>query len=238
VEGARRLSISNGAGSLSKFPVLLGRDHERRAIDAVIEGARKGSSRTLVLRGEGGMGKSDLLRTIGTAADLLVLSVEGLQAESNFAFASLERLLGPVIDRARNLPYSQLTALEVALGLSDGDRPDRFLVGLAVLTLLADSADDRAVVCIVDDAQWVDIESLRVLSFVARRLEADKVGMLFATRSIARSDSPLDDLKSLTIEGLQPNDAEALLSFAAGRPLAIAATEGSLTKRKDAPWRS
>ena len=235
MEGARRSSDSNGAGSLSKFPVLLGRDHERRAIDAVIEGARKGSSRTLVLRGEGGMGKSNLLRTIGTEPDLLVLSVEGLQAESNFAFASLERLLAPVIDRARHLPSSQLTALEVALGLSDGDRPDRFLVGLAVLTLLADPTDDRAVVCIVDDAQWVDIESLRVLSFVARRLEADKVGMLFATRSISRTDSPLDDLESLTIEGLQPKYAEALLSVAAGRPLSIAATERIVHETQGCP---
>ena len=139
-------------------------------------------SRTLVLRGEPGMGKTALISYAASATDLTRLSVAGVEAESNFAFAGLHRLVSPLLHDARNLPQSQRTALEVAFGLATGPRPDQYLFALAVLTLLAGEAGDHGLLCLVDDAQWLDMESVSALGIVARRLHADGIAILVGLR--------------------------------------------------------
>ena len=199
--------------------LLLGRETERRAIDAVIDAARNRMSRTLVLRGEPGMGKTALISYAASATDLTRLSVGGVEAESNFAFAGLHRLVSPLLHSARNLPRSQRTALEVAFGLATGPRPDQYLVALAVLTLLAGEAGDHGLLCLVDDAQWLDMESVSALGIVARRLHADGIAILVGLRDSGDRTSCLNDLDNLEVGHLRDEDAQALLAHWVGRAL-------------------
>src|SRR4051794_31646830 len=154
---------------------LFGRDVECAELDALIAGTRRGRSATLVLRGEAGVGKTALL-AYAAKGDLRTLRVDGVESETDFPFAALHRLLVPLLDRRDALPASQAAALEVAFGLADGPPADRFLVSLATLTLLASAGP---LLCLVDDAHWLDEESVRALAFVGRRLYAEGVLLVF-----------------------------------------------------------
>lgn len=199
-------------------PVLLGRDPEQQAIDRLLAAAGAGQSGVLVLRGEPGVGKTALLeRAVHVAGDMGIATVSGVEPEAELGYAALHRLLLPFLDRRRDLPRPQADALGSAFGLASSPPPDRFLVGLATLTLLADAARTRPLLCVVDDAHWLDRESLEVLGFVGRRLLAEGIALLFGLRLVHGPPGPLSDLPTLTVEGLGDPEATALLaSTAAG----------------------
>jgi hypothetical protein len=150
-------------------PRLQGRRAERAALDQVLEGARTGQSAVLVVRGESGVGKSVLLDYVADrASGCRVARAGGVESEMELALSGLQQLLGSsMLERAGHLPPPQRDALRLAFGLAEGSAPDRFLVGLATLSLFSDMADERPLVCLVDDAQWLDRASAQILSFVA-----------------------------------------------------------------------
>ena len=189
--------------------MLRGRRDECAVLDRLLDGARAGRSGALVLEGEAGVGKTALLDyAIASASDLRVLRAVGVESEMELAFAALHQLCAPVLDRLERLPVPQRDALLTTFGLRAGPVPDRFLVGLAVLSLLSEVADERPLVCVVDDAQWLDRASAQCVAFVARRLLAESVVMLFA----AREQSDLfAGLPELVVEGLRAADARSLL---------------------------
>src|SRR4051794_22790151 len=197
---------------------MLGRDDERRAIDEVLAAARNGRSGALVLRGDAGMGKTTLLQyAVESQAEFQVARIAGIESESEFGFAALHRLLLPFMDRIDELPAPQRTALGSAFGLVDGPTPDRFLIGLAALTQLAAIAADRPLVCVIDDAQWVDRESLDALAFVGRRLDADRLAILFAVRSESGLRVALGGLREIRVGPLgEPHVCELLASVVPG----------------------
>src|SRR5580700_1485485 len=163
----------------------------------------------LVVRGEAGVGKSALLEYVaGAAADMRVARAVGVESEVELAFASLHLLCAPLLDRLDGLPGPQRDALGVAFGLRAGEAPDRFLVGLAVLTLLSEVAEERPLLCVVDDAQWLDRASAQVLAFAGRRLLAEPVGLIFAAREPGEQFGGLAELE---VRGLPDQDAQALL---------------------------
>jgi DNA-binding CsgD family transcriptional regulator len=189
--------------------MLLGRRDECAVLDRLLDGARAGRSGALVVEGEAGVGKTALLEyAIASASDLRVLSAVGVEAEMELPFAALHQLCAPVLDCLEGLPVPQRDALETTFGLRGGAAPDRFLVGLAVLSLFAGVADERPLVCVVDDAQWLDRASAQCVAFVARRLLAESVVMLFATRE---QSELLTGLPGLVVEGLRAADARSLL---------------------------
>src|SRR3954468_10373987 len=162
---------------------LLGRDSERKTLERVLETVRAGQSAVLVLRGEAGVGKSALLGSLlELASGCRIARAVGVESEMELPFAGLHQLCGPMLDRLDRLPGPQRDALSTAFGLSAGEPPDRFLVGLAVLSLLSEVAEERPLICAVDEAQWQDRASAQALSFVARRLLAESVGLVFAVR--------------------------------------------------------
>ena len=162
---------------------LLGRADECALLDDLIDGVRRGESRSLVVRGEAGIGKTALLEhLVASASDLTVERAAGVESEMELAFASLHQLCLPLLDRLERLPGPQRDALRTVFGLAPGPAPDRFLVGLAVLSLLSEAAEERPLLCVVDDAQWLDQSSALTLAFVARRLLAEPVGLVFAAR--------------------------------------------------------
>ena len=180
---------------------------------------REGLSRTLVLRGEPGVGKSALLEyLVRRASGCGIARAAGVESEMELAFAGLHQLCAPFVDRLDRLPGPQHEALGIALGLREGDAPDRFLVGLAVLSLLSDAAEDRPLVCVVDDAQWLDGASAQALAFVARRLDAESVGLVFAVREPS-GEQHLEGLRELVVGGLDDSDAQALLEAVVTGPL-------------------
>jgi DNA-binding CsgD family transcriptional regulator len=186
-------------------------------LDRLIEAVRAGESRALVLVGEPGAGKSALLDHLaGRASGCGVARVAGVQSEMELAFAGLQQLCAPILDRVEGLPVPQRDALRTAFGLSAGPAPDRFLVGMAVLGLLSDVAEQQPLVCLADDQQWLDHASAQVLAFVARRLVAESVGLVFAAR--VRGDE-LAGLPELVVEGLREGDARALLDSVLTGPL-------------------
>ena len=188
---------------------LQGRGSECALLDDVIAALRAGESRTLLIHGEAGIGKTALLNyAVASAADLRVLRAAGVESEMELAFASLHQLCAPLLEAVGQLPPPQRGALEVAFGRTAGPAPDRFLVGLAVLTLLSGAAEERPVLCVVDDAQWLDEVSAKTLAFVARRLLAEPVGLLLAARAPA---GDLRGLPELQVLGLRNGDARALL---------------------------
>src|SRR5580700_3976512 len=188
---------------------LVDRGAERRELDFLLRALRRGESGSLVIRGEAGVGKTALLEYLTQrAADCRVISVTAVQWEVELAFAALHQLCAPILDGLEMLPAPQRKALRITLGLHDDPVPDRFLVGLAVLSLLAEAAEDRPLVCMVDDAQWLDQASAQVLAFVARRLGMESVGLVFAARAPAEE---LAGLPQLVIGGLTGPDAGALL---------------------------
>ena len=176
-----------------------------------------------MIRGEAGVGKTALLEYLTQrAADCRVISVTAVQWEVELAFAALHQLCAPMLDGLEVLPALQRKALRITLGLHEGPVPDRFLVGLAVLSLLAEAAEDRPLVCMVDDAQWLDRASAQVLAFVARRLGMESVGLVFSARIPAEE---LTGLPQLVIEGLEGPDARALLDTVLTGPVDIRVRE-------------
>src|ERR1700757_2997639 len=197
--------------------VLLGRQRERQALDSRMEDLRPGRGGGRVVRGEAGVGKSARLEYgAGAAPDMRVVRAAGVESERELAFAGLHQLCAPMLDRLERLPAPQRDALRTAFGLSAGPAPDRFLIGLAALGLLSEMAGERPLVCIVDDEQWLDSASAQVLAFVARRLGAESVGLVFGAR-VPTGD--LAGLPELLIGGLREDDARALLDSALIGPL-------------------
>src|SRR5436305_6203809 len=200
--------------------MLLGRRSERELLDRELAGIRVGRSSVQVLRGEPGVGKTALLQYVAErASGCRVARAAGVQSEMELAFAGLHQLCAPMLDGADGLPAPQQNALRVAFGLqNDGTAvPDRFLVALAVLGLLAAAADARPLVCLIDDAHWLDRASAQALVFVARRLQAERIAFFYAARQPSQEDQ-FAGLPQLVIEGLADSDARALLeSMVRGR---------------------
>src|SRR6476469_8964124 len=191
---------------------IVGRVSEREALDRLLSNVRAGQSAVLVIRGEAGIGKTALLRyAAGQAAGFRVAKIAGIEAEMELPFAGVHQLCRPMLHRLDVLPEPQRVALRVAFGLSVGDPPDRFLVALAALSLLSDVAEKRPLLCCVDDAQWLDAASAQVLGFVARRLLAESVAIVFALRD-PTDERELAGLPELTVSGLPEEDARALLA--------------------------
>ena len=196
---------------------LTGRRSECDVLDRLIDAVRAGESRALVVRGEPGVGKTALLEyLVERASGCRVVRAAGVQSEMELAFAGLHQLLAPMLDRLERLPGPQRDALRTAFGISPGSAPDRFFVGLAVLSLLSDVAEEQPLICLVDDEQWLDRASAQVLAFVARRLEAESVGLVFAARE---PSDELAGLPELVVEGLREGDARALLDSVLTGPL-------------------
>ncbi|MEV4318188.1 AAA family ATPase [Actinocrispum sp. NPDC049592] len=196
---------------------LRGRRGECAALDRLLTDTRSGRSQVLVLRGEAGIGKSALVDyLVGTATGCQIARTGGVESEMELAFAGVHQLCAPVMGYLDRLPAPQRDALAVAFGMSTGSAPDRFLVGLAVLNLLAEGTEDGPLVCVVDDAQWLDRVSAQTLAFVARRLLAERVALVFAVResALGPGDDQLAGLPELVVHGLRDADARALVDSA------------------------
>ena len=231
--------------------MLYGRRAQCDALERLLADARRSRSGVLVVRGEAGAGKSALLGfAAGRAEGMLVLRATGVESEAELPFAALDQLLRPVLGLAGRLPEPQAAALGDALGLKPGspeDR-DRFLVSVAVLSLLAEAAEDRPELCLVDEAQWLDRSSAGALTFAGRRLEAEGVALVFAARDGDPRDFPAPGLPELRLEGLDPEAAADLLAGAGadlpaelvgrlvertgGNPLALLELPGSLSSEQ------
>jgi DNA-binding CsgD family transcriptional regulator len=199
---------------LHRGPALRGRRHECEALDRLLGDVRGQQSRVLVLRGEAGVGKTALLEyLVANASGCRIARAAGVEAEMELAFAGVHQLCAPVLSHLAHLPGPQRDALGTAFGLSAGAAADRFLVGLAVLSLLSEVAEERPLVCVVDDAQWLDRASAQVLGFVARRLLAESMAMVFAVRDPSE-DQELGSLPVMVVGGLSDADARALLDSA------------------------
>ncbi|WP_206681391.1 AAA family ATPase [Actinomadura sp. J1-007] len=197
-----------GAGH-GESVVLLGRGPERAVVDRMLAAVDAGESRVLVVHGAPGVGKSALLEYAENAAtDMQVLRAVGVESEMELPFATLHQLCAPLLDRLEHLPEPQRHALETVFGIRAEAPPERFLVGLAVLSLLSDASEERPLLCVVDDAQWVDQTSLQVLGFVARRLLAESVVLVFGARERSQD---LIGLPELEVTGLLDADAHSLL---------------------------
>jgi DNA-binding CsgD family transcriptional regulator len=198
---------------------IMDRLSERGALDRLIDVVQAGESRVLVMRGYPGMGKSVLLDHLAeraSEAGCRVARVVGVQSEMELAFAGLHQLCAPMLDHVGRIPVPQREALRTAFGLGAGPPPDRFFVGLAVLSLLSEVAGERPLIGLIDDEQWLDQASAQALGFVARRLGADPVGLVFAARE---PGAELAGLPELVVEGLRDDDARALLDSALAGPL-------------------
>ena len=216
-----------------RTPALMGRRSERVVLDRLIDAIRAGESRALVVRGEAGVGKTALLdHMVGRASGCRVVRAAGVQSEMELAFAGLHQLLAPMLDRLAGLPVPQRDALGTAFGISPGPAPDRLFVALAVLSLLSDVAEEQPLICVVDDEQWLDRASTQVLAIVARRLEAESVGLVFAAR---KPSDELAGLAELVVEGLPESDALALLDSAVPGPLDTGVRDQIVTEARGNP---
>src|SRR3954452_19336664 len=207
MSGPETAALSSGPGGR-----LRGRASECALLDELVSAIRRGESRSLVLRGEAGIGKTALLEyLIASAPDVTVVRAVGVQSDMELAFASLHQLCGPLLGRLERLPAPQRQAMEIVFGLATGEVPDRFRVGLATLSLFSQAAEHRPLLCVVDDAQWLDHASASTLAFVARRLLAEPVGLVFAAREPGEE---LRHVADLEVRGVRDSDARALLSAA------------------------
>jgi DNA-binding CsgD family transcriptional regulator len=187
---------------------------EREALDRLVADARAGTSGVIVLWGDAGVGKTALLdHLVKRATHCRIIRAAGIESEMELAYAGLHQLCAPLLDRLDRLPAPQRDALGTAFGLRAGDPPDRFLVGLAVLSLLTDAADDRPVIGVLDDVQWLDRASVQVMGFVARRLAAEPIALVFALRERS-PDGDLRNLPDLPLRPLDDHDARAILAAA------------------------
>jgi DNA-binding CsgD family transcriptional regulator/tetratricopeptide (TPR) repeat protein len=212
---------------------LRGRRAECGVLDGLLEGVRGGRSAVLVVRGEAGVGKTALLDyLVESAPDLRSVRAAGVEAERELAFAGVHQLCGPMLDGLECLPGPQRDALRIAFGLDAGPAPDRFLVGLAVLSLLSEVAGDQPLVCMVDDVQWLDRASVQVLAFAARRLQAEAVLVIFAARE---PDADLDGLPELMVKGLRHADARELLGSVVRWPLDERVADRIVTETRGNP---
>jgi DNA-binding CsgD family transcriptional regulator len=197
-------------------PGFVGRTSERELLDGLLARVRGGESEVLVIRGEAGIGKTALLRYAARqASGYRVAELTGVEAEMELAFAGIHQLCGTMLDRLDALPAPQREALSVALGLASGEVPDRFLVGLAVLNLLAAVAEERPLLCLVEDAQWLDAASSQIVGLVARRVHAESVAIVVAVREPAAAPD-FDGLAELRLEGLPEQDGRSLLRGVVG----------------------
>jgi DNA-binding CsgD family transcriptional regulator len=188
---------------------LLGRQREREVLGRLLEVARGGRSGVLVVHGDPGVGKTALLeQAVKAGADFRVVRAGGIEGEMELAFAALQQLCAPILGLSERLPDPQREALSVAFGLSVARPPDPFLVGLAVLGLVSEAAEERPLLCLVDDAQWLDESSARALAFVARRLLAERIAFVFAAREVGDA---LARFPELDVGPLGHRDARALL---------------------------
>jgi DNA-binding CsgD family transcriptional regulator len=197
---------------------LRGRQRELAILDGLVNAARTGESKALVLRGEAGVGKSALLESLVARHEMCqVARAVGIESEMELAYSGLHQLCQPFLDQVDRLPQPQRDALGTAFGVQAGPTPDRFLTGLAVLNLLSDAAERQPLLCVIDDAQWIDLMSARILAFVARRLAAESVVMIFAVRD--GMEHELTGLAELEISGLDETDARALLDSVLPGPI-------------------
>jgi DNA-binding CsgD family transcriptional regulator len=219
----------------AETPRLLGRRRECETLDRLVATVRAGQSAVLVVRGEAGVGKSALLAClVESASGCRIARAAGVESEMELPFAGLHQLCGHMLEHLDRLPAPQRDALATAFGLSAGDPPDRFLVGVAALSLLSEAAEDRPLICVVDDAQWQDRASAQTLAFVARRLLAESVGLVFAMRE----PSPTQDLAGLpelVVSGLDERDASALLHSAIPGRLDERVTDRIVTEARGNP---
>jgi DNA-binding CsgD family transcriptional regulator/tetratricopeptide (TPR) repeat protein len=221
--------------SRDSAPELRGRHSERETLDHVLADAQAGHSRVIVLRGEAGIGKTALLEYVQTAAwTWRIARAVGVQSEMELAYAGLHQLCAPFLGRLDRLPGPQYAALGTAFGLSEGDPPDRFMVGLAVLTLLAEVADEQPLLCIVDDAQWLDTVSAQTLAFVARRLMAERIAFAIGVREPG-SAAELAGLPELMVRGLSDSAARAVLLAALHGPLDAAVRDRIIAESRGNP---
>ena len=198
---------------------LWGRTRERRRLDHALDSVRGGQSAVLVLRGEAGVGKTALMEYLAAAAsDCRITRITGVESELELPFAALHQLCGTVLEGLETLPEPQARALEVAFGLAEGSVPDRFVVGMAVLGLMAEAASEKPLVCLIDDAQWLDEATCQVLGVAGRRLDAESVLLLVGVREPAE-ERLFPGLPELTVEGLDEEDARVLLAAAVPGPL-------------------
>ena len=215
--------------------MLHGRTTECAALEHLLAQAKAGRSQVLVLRGEAGIGKTALLEYLADrAVGCRVIRAAGVESEMELTFAGLHQLCGPLLDRLDHLPAPQATALATAFGLDTGDPPDRFIVGLAVLGLLSEVAEDEPVVCLVDDAQWLDQDSAQMIGFAARRLLAERVALVCAARA-GVGDGVLAGCPELSIEGLGEDAVRALLMESVQVPLDAAVRDQVITESHGNP---
>ena len=226
--GSRRRRVSSQR-------MLYGRDAERARLGGLLEDARESRSGVLVIRGEAGVGKSALLEDARRrASDMRVLSGSGIESEAQVPFAALHQIVRPILAHLEHLPEPQGGALRGALGLEVGGGHDRFLISLAVLSLLTEAAEDGPLLCLIDDAHWLDLASSDALVFVGRRLEAEGIAMLFAVREHEGYGFEAGGLPELALGGLDPQAAAALIGRRANVALSpearqrlVAATGGN-----------
>src|SRR4051812_4458689 len=200
--------------------MLLGRAAERDRVQGLLARARAGSSGVLVVRGEPGIGKTALLDDVAASAgDVMLLRARGVESELELAFAGLHELLSPVLGALDRVPAPQAAALRAALGLESAAAAERHLVGAATLALLAGLAEERPGGVLIDDVQWFAAPSAGAVTFAARRLLADAITVVFTLR--AGESSPVEGagFEEMTLDGLAPEDARALLGAHAGRPV-------------------
>ena len=197
---------------------LLGRDEEQRRLAALLGAARNGRGGSLLVLGEPGIGKTYLLAEAARQASVDVIRLDGYESESAMPFAAAQRLVAMLQRHHAVLPERQRQALEVASGVADGPAPDRFLVGLGMLGLLAAAGADQPVVCLIDDAHLIDSESLDALAFVARRIAVEHVAVVFAARDEEGFADRIGGVPQLAQTGLHLDDAVRLLNRSTTRP--------------------
>jgi AAA ATPase domain len=196
---------------------MLDRLRERAALSGLLEAARGGRSGALVVHGEAGVGKTALVEdAIASAAGMRIARVAGIESEMELAYAALQQLCAPMLGGLERLPDPQRQALDVVFGLRSGEPPDRFLVGLAALSLLADAAREQPLLCVIDDAQWLDQTSAQALGVMARRLLGEPVALVVAARE---PGVEFRGLPELLVGGLGEADARDLLGTVISRPL-------------------
>ena len=211
--------------------------NECDALDRQLQRVRAGESSVLVVRGEAGVGKSALLDYVAErASGCRIARAAGVESEMELAFAGLHQLCAPMLDGLGRLPGRSAMRCDVAFGMQDGAAPDRFLVALAVLSLLAEAAEAQPLVCLVDDAQWLDRASAQALAFVARRLLAERIAMVFAVRE-PTDVNELSGLPELVVGGLADDDARRCWRRPCPGGWTSACAIGSSPRRAATRWR-
>ncbi len=212
---------------------MLNRRRECELLDRLLGSARSGESAVLVIRGEPGIGKSMLLdHAASAAAGLRVLRTAGVESEMELAFAAVRQLCAPLLDRAERLAGPQRDALATAFGLMAGNPPNPFMVGLATLSLLSQAGQQQPLLCLIDDTQWLDHASAQTIAFAARRLQADPVAMLFATRAPSQE---LSGFPELVVRGLDSSDSQALLDSVVGAQMDAPVRDRIITEARGNP---